>query len=286
MATRSFSNRSEILAARQALQPVRGEGWLGGFGNMFGKELGEWFGTRRWLWQFLVWSVIINGVLALMVFVLPKIDPSGLQDSEGMPAGLDGLMMIGLSMYFSMAVIAGSIGAVILAQDEMIREKQSGTAAWILSKPVSRAAFVLTKLFSNVIGVLVFIVALPGLIAYGELALATGSPPAPLPFLAGAGVILLALVFYLSLVIMLGALFEQRGPLLGIAFGVMFGGMFLALNFPQVSYALPLNMDKIAMAVATGEALPAVAISQLISTAVWSILFTVIGLWRFQKEEL
>lgn len=285
MATRSLSNREDILAARQALQPLRGQGQLGGFSNMFTKEMGEWFGTRRWLWQTILWLVILNGLLAFVMFVVPIIDPSGMQENEGVPVGPEGLMMMGLSLYYSMAVIAGSIGAVILAQDEVIREKQSGTAAWILSKPVSRATFILTKLFSNIIGVLVFIVLLPGLIAYGEIALATGSMIAPLPFLAGAGVVLLTLVFYLSLAIMLGVVFEQRGPLLGITFGVMFGGMILAMFLPQLAYVLPLNMDKIALAVAQGQELPAMAISQLISTAVLSILFTMIGLWRFRREE-
>ena len=37
------------------------------------------------------------------------------------------------------------------------------------------------------------------------------------PFLAGTGVILLVLVFYVSLVILLGVLFESRGPVLGIS---------------------------------------------------------------------
>ncbi len=35
---------------------------------------------------------------------------------------------------------------------------------------------------------------------------------------------MLALIFYLSLVILLGVLFESRGPVLAIAFGVMIGG--------------------------------------------------------------
>jgi ABC-2 type transport system permease protein len=285
MATRSFTNRKDILAARQALQPVRERGWLGGFSNMLGKELGEWFGTRRWLWQVIIWVSLINGLMAFVLFVVPKIDPNGLQVSEGVSAGPDSLMMMGLTLYFSMAVIAGSIGTMILAQDEVIREKQSGTAAWILSKPVSRASFLLTKLLSNIAGVLVFIVALPGLIAYAEIALVAGRLAAPLPFLVGAGVVLLTLVFYIALVIMLGVLFEQRGPLLGISFGVMFGGLILSSFLPQLAYVLPLNMDKISVAVAQGQELPAVAISQIISTAVLSVLFTLIALWRFRREE-
>lgn len=287
MATGTFSNRNDILAARQALQPVRHQGRLGGFGNMFSKELGEWFRTRRWLWQTITWLVLINGLLAVAVFVAPAIDPTYLQESEGVPAGQNPLLMIGLSTYFSMAVIAGSIGAVILTQDEVIREKQSGTAAWMLSKPVARATFILTKLLSNIIGVLVFIVALPALIAYLEIVLAAGGRTISLiPFLASAGVVLLGLVFYISLAIMLGVFFEQRGPLLGVAFGVMFGGMMLTTFLPQLAYILPLNMQDIAIAVAMGQVLPGVAISQLISTAVLSLLFIGIALWRFQHEEL
>lgn len=276
MTTRSVSDREDFLAARQALQPVRGQSRLGGFRNLFAKELGEWFGTRRWLWQALIWLVIISGMLGFVLFAAPAIDPSGAPDD---------MLTVGMSLYFSMAVIAGTIGAVILAQDEVIREKQSGTAAWILSKPVSRASFILTKVLANIIGVAVFIVALPGVVSYVEIALATGSQPAWLPFLAGMGVILLGLVFYISLTILLGTLFEQRGPLLGISFGLMFGGLILVNFAPQLNYVLPLALDKISLVVAMGQPLDAMMISQLISTAILSILFTLIAVWRFRIEE-
>jgi ABC-2 type transport system permease protein len=192
---------------------------------------------------------------------------------------------MGLTLFFSFAVMAGSIGMIIQAQDEIIQEKQSGTAAWILSKPVARQSFVLTKMLSNIIGGLIFIVALPALVALGEIFLAVGHITPIIPYLAGAGVVLLALIFYLSLVIMLGILFDQRGPVLGVAFGVMFGGLIAVQFAPQVNYFLPVSMDKIALALSQGQALPAVAISQLIATAAWSILFTVVALWRFQRTE-
>jgi hypothetical protein len=108
----------------------------------------------------------------------------------------------------------------------------------------------------------------------------------PLAFLAGAGVVYLALVFYICMTIMLGVIFEQRGPVLGIAFGLMFGGLILSAFVPGLTYILPLNMDKIAVAAVQGQDLPAQAIAQLISTAILSLLFTLIALWRFQHEEL
>jgi hypothetical protein len=79
---------------------------------------------------------------------------------------------------------------------------------------------------------------------------------------------------------------EQRGAVLGIAFGVMFGGLIASQFAPQVGYVLPVNMDKIALALSQGQALPAAALSQLITTAAWIILFTVIALWRFERIEL
>jgi len=276
------------LAARQGLLPARGSGWLAGFGNMLAKELGEWFRTRRWLWQFLIWLIIINGFLALLLFVLPalaSIRPELKPIAEGVFSGLPPEVG-GVMIYFSIIVMTGTIGVIILAQDEIIQEKQSGTAAWILSKPAARPAFILTKLLSNTIVALVFIVAVPALVTLVEIFLATHKVLPLAPFLAGAGVVWLVLFFYISLVILLGVLFESRGPVLGIAFGVMFGGLMIRNFFPPINYVLPLSMEGIALMVEQGAPLPAMAVPQLISTAVLSIVFILVALWRFKHIEL
>ena len=269
------------LAARQGLLPARGSGWLAGFGNMLGKELGEWFRTRRWLWQLLIWLTIINGFMAFFLSVVPLIYPAAVQAEGALPPEV-----LGLAIYFSITVIGGSIGMIILAQDEIIQEKQSGTAAWILSKPAARQSFILTKLLSNIVGALVFIVALPGLVALGEFFLVTHRVAPLVLFLAGMGVVLLALIFYVSLVILLGVLFESRGPVLAIAFGIIFGCRIIANYVPQIAYVLPVSMDGVAVAVVQGVPLPALAVSQVISTAVLSIVFILVALWRFKHIEL
>ena len=264
------------LAARQGLLPARGGSWLAGFGNMLSKELGEWFHTRRWLWQLLIWLIIINGLIAFMLWVAPMI-----AGEEAPPPEVTGLFY-----FFSTVAMTGTIGVIIQAQDEIIQEKQSGTAAWILSKPVARSAFILTKLLANLFGALIFIVLLPGLVTLGEVFLAAHKV-APLgPFLVGAGVILLALVFYLSLVILLGVLFESRGPVLGIAFGVMFFFQLAGNYLPQIALVLPSGIQGIALGVAMGEPLPAMAVWGVISTATLSIVFILIALRRFQQIEL
>ena len=254
---------------------------MAGFGNLLNKELGEWFGTRRWLWQSVIWLILINGFIAFILYLLPTIDPAEMQGADSQP-----LNIMALSMFFSFATVAGSIGMIILVQDEIIQEKQSGTAAWILSKPVARPAFILSKWLSNIIGGLIFIVALPGAVTAAEIALAGQVATPLLPFLAGAAVVALTLIFYISLVIMLGVLFEQRGPVLGTAFGIMFGGMIIASIFPQINYILPLSMDQFALSLSQGQSLPAMAVSQLVMTAVWSVIFLVVALQRFQRIEL
>ena len=289
MTVQASSQKTRDLrkAARQGLLPARGSGWLAGFGNMLAKELGEWFNTRRWLWQLLIWVIIINGFVALLLFILPalaSIMPELEPVAEGAFGGLP--PEIGTPfIYYTMVVMAGAVGAITLAQDEIIQEKQSGTAAWILSKPTARPAFILTKLLSNTIGALIFIVALPGLVTLGEVFLATHQVVPLMPFLAGAGVVLLTLFFYLSLVILLGVLFESRGPVLGIAFGIMLGGALVRSFIPPILFVLPLSMDGIALMVMQGVPLPVMAISQVISAAVLSIVFNLVAIWRFQHKE-
>ena len=285
--THPQATRDLMLAARQGLLPTRGRGWLAGFSNMLAKELGEWFRTRRWLWQLLIWVIILDGFIAFMLFVLPALSTiwPGLPTQEQVFSGLP--VEVGTVMqFFSMVIMTGTLGAIILAQDEVIQEKQSGTAAWILSKPASRTGFILTKLLASIIGVLVFIVAMPGAVLLGQVYLATHQLLPLVPFLAGTGVILLVLVFYVSLVILLGVLFESRGLVLGIALGVMWGGMILRSFIPWILYVMPYSMEGIAMAVVQGVPLPAMAVSQVISTAVLSIVFVLAALWRFQRIEL
>lgn len=280
-------SRDLMLAARQGLLPARGSGWVAGFGNMFSKELGEWFHTRRWLWQLLLWPIFLGGFIAFLLFIVPKMEaanPSWKGMSEQMFLGLPPAQG-SVYMFFNMVVLTGTIGAIILAQDEIIQEKQSGTAAWILSKPAARMAFILTKLLSNIIGVLVFVIAVPAMVVLGEIYLATHQLVPVLPFLAGTGIAFMGIFFYISMVIMLGVVCESRSKLLGIAFGIYFGGTVLKTFIPQIGYVLPIALDGIGLSILMKTPMPTLFISELISVAILTIVFIVVALWRFQHKE-
>jgi ABC-2 type transport system permease protein len=284
-------SRELIIAARQGLLPARGSGWLAGFENMLTKELGEWFRTRRWLWQLLIWTAFINGFTGLIFFILPAIStifptakPMIDQLVEAFaifPQPEDNCVFY----FFSMLIMTGVFGVIILAQDEIIQEKQSGTAAWILSKPAARQGFILTKLLSNIIGILVFMIAIPGMVAQAEIYLLARQVMPLVPFMAACGVTLLVLVFYLCLVIMLGVLFESRGKVLGVTFAVYF--IFtIAKNFvPQIALALPTSMDIACISLTLGQPLMAIQVTGMISIAALSLVFIMVALWRFQRKE-
>ncbi len=267
---------AETTAELRRVRPAR---FLRGFGNLFACELSEWFLTRRWLVQALVWLALINGTVAYALFLMPRLDPAGAAE-EG------DLLGLGLQVLFAMFGYAGLIGVIILAQGLVLDEKQTGTAAWILSKPVSRAAFVLAKLAGNFVGVLVFVVGLPAAVAFAELALATGRLPAVPAYLAGVSILLLAVLFYLSLTLLVGVLFDHRGPVLGIPFAVLFLGAMIVNEMPMAYVVLPASLPMLAATIAAGQSLPPLAHLPIVIAAVLAVLFVRTAAWQFERCEM
>ncbi len=115
------------------------------------------------------------------------------------------------------AVVAAVLPPSSWARMPILGERLSGTAAWVLSKPLRRPAFILAKLIAHGLGLLATWVVLPGAVAYLEFAV-LGKVHLPIPgFAAALGLAYLNLIFYLTLVLMLATLFQGRGPVLGIA---------------------------------------------------------------------
>jgi ABC-2 type transport system permease protein len=286
--TNPQTSRDLRQAVRQGLLPVKDGGWLAGFSNMLDKELGEWFRTRRWIWQLLFWPVILNGIVALFLVIIPLYSDStpALRPSFEKAFGENSPEVEGVTLFFSFLATAGILGVITLGQDAIIHEKQTGTAAWVLSKPANRAAFILSKLAADATGILVFVILIPGMIFFLEIFLVAKLVLPVVPFLTGLGLFLLAVVFYLSLVTLLGVLFESRKPVMGIAYVVLFGGTIFIQILPQSTFFLPFGLDKLASLVTMGKPLPEMAYIGVIVTAVLSILFILVALLRFQKMEL
>ena len=267
------------MASDNNLQSLDERGWRQGFANLFRKESGEWWHTRRWWMQSLLWLLIVNGIMAVGVWVIPIVDP---EEAGDVAENLG--IFVQLMGWFPMFAV------IIITQGAIISEKQSGTAAWILSAPVSRSGFILSKLIANAIGFLVTIIIMQGLIAYVQLSLSEGGLLPIGPYLASLGLLSLYLLFYLALTLMLGTFFNDRGPVLGIAIGVAIWSMLSMGNLfagfmPWLVLVLPETLPGLISALVQGETLPVIWPVPIIAISLYIVLFVGLAIWRFNREE-
>jgi ABC-2 type transport system permease protein len=284
-----------------------------GFRNMMRKENARWWSLKSLAFQLGIWLVVLNALVAILLFIVPAIDNSvasqqaanasvidnsvASQQAANASAIADARMQVansGMGMFFQLAGFAVFIGAVIFGHDALLKERESGTAAWLLSKPISRKAFVLSKVSAVVIGVLGIILSAQGAITYAMCSLELGSPMPVLPFLAGMGVLCLGVLFYLALAMALGAFTTSRGLTLGLPLiigitGGFFLGIFQALGtFKELGYLVPWNLTSYASAIATSASLEADKYWPwpVLATAVWVLLFLGAALAKFERTEL
>ena len=270
------------------LESEKNLGWTAGLRNMLRKENAKWWSWKSLAAQLIIWTVIINVMVALGVFVLvhiptPSDDPNAVDVPNDSPAAI---LSMGLGMFFQIAGIAILIGGVILAHDSILKERESGTAAWLLSKPVSRKAFVLSKLIANVVGLMVIIILVQAAIAYVQISIAYGGSVPLVPFLYGLGILTVNGLFYMVLALTLGAFTLSRGVALGLPIVMGLVGSILLMVVEPLQYVTPWTLGSMALAAAEGIALPDWAIFPIIATIVWTIVFAGAAIWRFEQIEL
>ena len=110
-----------------------------------------WWRTRRWWTQCLVAMFFLNFLMALNLLGAGSVNNA-------------------VTTFLMVEGVVAAIAAIIMGQDAIQVERASGTAAWVLSKPLRRPAFILAKLITYAVGFLVTWFILPGAVAYLELA--------------------------------------------------------------------------------------------------------------------
>jgi ABC-2 type transport system permease protein len=262
------------MPGNDAFELLSEVGWNRGLNTMLRSGLGRWFKTKMWWTHCLIWGGLIGLLLAAIVF-------------NPQPPPTEDLLMI----FMVFAGLFPAVGVVIIMQDALVGEKREGTAAWVLSKPLTRPAFVLSKILANSAGILVTMVIVPCIIAYAIITIALRSSINPLGFLETMVVIFISHFFFLALTMMLGTFFDSRGPVIGIPLGILFLQQNLIGFIPTLGYFLPWNL-----LIPSGNATPLVLSlmrnipvdsDHLITLAiivVESIIFIFLGLWRFNRE--
>jgi ABC-2 type transport system permease protein len=276
------------MAANSGLHRVREWNKLRGFANLFRKESRAWVGTRSWWINALLWTGMLGGLTAVILYLLPQVAEA---DRDPNVAAAGGPLAFGLEMgrtvFFELGCTAVAIGVIVLSQDLVVEEKQTGVTEWLLAKPVERRAYILAKLSATMAAVLVLLIALPSTAVYGLLSMRAGTLFPPIPFLSGAGIMVVHSLFYLTLTLLLSTLFPSRGPILGIGLGFLLGGNMLAGLLKPLIYVTPWSLAKSAALIAGGNPVPVgMWLSPLVSTLLWSAFFVTMAVISFEKTEL
>ena len=258
-----------------ALEPVGSS--LSGFRNLVGKENGEWTAGPSLLAHGTIWMLIVALIPVVIAFIRGEMEP-GYTPTD--------INRAGSLMFFVLGSVASVIAVVAKTQGAIIGEKQFGTAAWVLSKPASRKAFVLAKLAVHFRWLLTVTLLLPAVVYYVLITAIATLPPPLLLFLGGFAILALGLLFYLALSLFLGTVFESRGPLAGSVFGFMVAGFMIANYAPWLTATFPWLFFQTGHYLVTQGQVPLYGLISIPATALWTVLFIFLALRRFERAEL
>ena len=265
-----------MTTINSSLNPRVEHGWQTGLKNLLWNEMNVRWAGRRWIGSALTWLAILNGFVLLVAFA----------DSQDPNYTALKTMLEAVDVFANIGIIAASIGIVVGTQGAIIREKQLGTAAWVLSKPASRESFILAKWITYSFSAVVLSLLFPGVVFLIQSQLLWNQMPPLIPFLEGWLVMVVQVQFYLALTLLLGTIFNARGPVTGIALGFLFGGMILADFLPDwVTFIFPWPLKDVASGLALSKALPAGWPIPVIASLLWTVIFISVALWRFKREE-
>ncbi|HEX6131164.1 MAG TPA: ABC transporter permease [Actinomycetota bacterium] len=175
----------------------------------------------------------------------------------------------------------GGLAAILLAMGSVATEKERGTAALILTKPVDRAAFLVAKLVT-----LAATLALATALATAGAWLYTMilfEQPSAVGYAASGVLTWLSLVAYAAVTFLASTLTRSALVAAAVGFGA-FVALGIASAFPTVGEYLPPGLGVPARALALGEA--ADPLLPLVSTLVL-IVACAVGAWAsFRRQEL
>ncbi|UCD99256.1 MAG: ABC transporter permease subunit [Chloroflexota bacterium] len=262
------------------LQSVKEKGWKRGLGNLLQGEYSAWFKSSRWWKHLILWFTIINVMMIIMVIASAQEAKKG---NEGPPI---------LLMYGVFGGMFVAIGVMVIMQQVLVREKRSGTAAWVLSKPVTRTAFVLSRLTVNSIAILLTAVIVPGVVLFITLGLFSDLGwLSPFGFTAALVMISLNMFYWIAMVLMMGTLSDSPSVVIAVPIALFFTFAYGPGLVPQLIYISPLmlvfspaeQMSPLTVSFISGE--PVFSWLPLISTVVFSVIFIAVAIWRFNRQE-
>lgn len=191
-----------------------------GFGVLLAKEMLEAGRSKRMLIFLLIMTIAVSLFPTIGYWRIEDLGDGGRHtvssdNMEGLIFGAYGL----IGYLGSLFMIASTVDAVS-------RERSLGIAAWIVTKPVSRTAYLLAKAMAHTIVGAVSIVIVPLVVWFVLMTLFFNDVPLSRPFV-GMLILLLEVAFIAFLNISLGVPFRSVPPIAIVSLAFWFAPSFL-----------------------------------------------------------
>jgi len=254
---------------------------VSGLGVMLRKEVLEQVRTMRLLavgGLFLVAGLLSPVLAKYLPEIIGQVAPEGMTIQLPTPTIADAIdqLMKNLSQF-------GTLAAILIAMGSVATEKERGTAAMVLTKPISRTSFLLAKLVA--LGLtLAVATAAGGTAAFAYTAWLFGAAPDALGFIAMCVLLWLSLLVYTALTFLGSTL--ARSVLPAAALGIIFLGVLGALSLlPTIGKLTPGALTGIAQQVGTGVPANDLLVSTVSNVLIVIVAFGVAWL-SFRRQEL
>ena len=272
---------ASTISTTDRTSPIRGATTqLQGLRPLFRKDVGEWLhGRRTWVIATVstLFMVLAAANNALIVWLGANLGEG--QDGPGIPTSLDPLDNLMVAAGFPTYVLA----AIFVAMGLIVSERQSGTLAWIASKPASRPAIWLSKWASATVMLSIVAVVVPLAITAGIVAVLYGAPPV-LPVVMISFGVGAAAAFFVAVVLAASTVVPSQAAGAAFGFAVYFLPSLLAVLAPfSIEPFLPTSITNwsigLAMGVDVGWSTPIAWAASLVALAGFAA-------WRMETLEL
>jgi len=246
----------------------------------------EWLEQRRTAKLLIMAAVLF--VMGLVSPILAKYTPQLLASVPNMPFDLSGLLpeptiKDAIAQYVKNISQFGVLLAILLTMGTLAQEKERGTAAMLLTKPVRRSYVVLSKWLSGMLVLMVSLL-LAGIAGAVYTVILFGSIP-----LEGFVYLNLLLVLYLGVYLTAGLLASALARTQAMAAAGAFGMLALLLivgAIPRLGYYGPGKLLAWGELVVLAGDKPAPAWGALVACIAFIGVALVIACWRFEREEI
>jgi ABC-type transport system involved in multi-copper enzyme maturation permease subunit len=253
-------------------------GALLGFVTFFRKELHWWSSSRAAVVVFAI-ATLLGGLSVLGDRLTLTIATA---QGQPIPAGaitLDPTLNVLNAQWDQWLVFI----TIFVSMGLLTTERESGTLAWSLSKPLSRTSLLLGKWTAAMVMLGVFGIALPMLVGTAMAPLAYGG----LPDLGRVGTLALLMLsvpaFFLATTLALGTWVRSQAGIAGMAFAVAAVPLVVGMFLPAVALMWPSSIGGWSTALAAGGP---VALGPPLAWIAGMVVVAVAALGRFAREDV